>query len=436
MSKTEYKLSLRSAILVNINIMLGAGIFINSLPLAKFAGALGSAVYAIVGIFMIPLVYTVATLLKIHPGGSFYTFAKAEINETAGFFTSWAYFTAKLASSTLMIHFFSLIVQSLIPIFSSINVITLDLIIICIFTILNMFNLKAGSRIQLTFMLFKMIPILFVILSGLFLLSTKNISAENIILSGIFPSIPLVIYAFTGFEAACSLSRHIKNPDKNAPKAIFISYSIVILILCSYQFLFYSSLGSELAKGAHYFEAFPMLLQIVFPFNDLLRFKLKAILQLAIASSALGGAYGILYSNNWNLYALVENKHVFFKDKLIKLNSYNIPFWCVIIESLFCISYLLITRGYNIPLQQIGAFGSTIAYTLSSIALIFACKKSSLLKKIIWIPIISLINCLILLGFCIKGFITTGAIPLYAFVAVVIVGMIMYFLTKKRSNNF
>ena len=37
----EYKLSLPAAILININIMLGAGIFINTLNLAKFSASFG-----------------------------------------------------------------------------------------------------------------------------------------------------------------------------------------------------------------------------------------------------------------------------------------------------------------------------------------------------------------------------------------------------------
>ena len=433
MPNTEYKLSLPEAILININIMLGSGIFINTLNLAKWAGVLGAAVYAIIGIVMIPLVLTIAKLLKLHPCGSFYTFGTKEINTTTGFFSIWSYFIAKLASSTLMIHFFSLIVRSLIPIFASINIIAFDLIIIGFFTILNMFNLKAGSRIQFMFMLFKMVPILFVILSGLFLFTSQNIVIDNAIWSGVLPSIPLVIYAFTGFESACSLSRHIKNSDKNAPKAILISYAIVICILFSYQFLFYSTLGLGLAKASHYFEAFPTLLKIIFPSTELIRFKLQTLFQLTIASSALGGAYGILYSNNWNLYTLVENKHVFFQPLLKSLNKYKIPFVCVLIESAICVGYLLITKGEAIPLQQIGAFGSTIAYSVSSIALLFASYKDSILKKSIWLPILSTINCAILLGICINGFVTKGIMPLIAFTLLILAGMAMFFVTRQNK---
>jgi len=427
----KFKLSLPAAVLININIMLGAGIFLNSITLSKMAGLLGAAVYLIVGIIMLPLVLSIAQLLKIHPAGSFYTFGAREINPITGFLSIWTYFVAKLASSTLMIHFFSKIVQGLIPAFNGISAITLDIIIISLFTVLNMFNLKAGSRIQYMFMIFKAVPILFVILSGIFLFTTHNIVPENIIWSGFFTSIPLVIYAFTGFESACSLSRHIKNPDKNAPKAIMISYGLVILILFTFQFLFYSVLGPQIAKAVEYFEIFPALLNVIMH-SQLFKFKLQAILQLAIASSALGGAYGILFSNNWNLYALVENKHVFFPNLLGKLNKYKMPFVCIIIESLICVAYLMLTNGEKIPLQQISAFGSTIAYSISSLALLFACLRD---KSKVWLPVLALFNCAILLILCIKGFFESGTNLLPLFVGIIVFGIVMFKSTAKNNHT-
>lgn len=420
----QFKLSLPAAILININIMLGAGIFMNTLPLAKLSGLLGAAAYFIVGVLMLPLVITVAQLLKIHPGGSFYTFGTKEINKTTGFFAIWAYFIAKLASSTLMIHFFSLIMHQVqFPILSNINVFALDILIICIFTALNMLNLKSGMQIQSMFLILKAMPIFFVILSGIFLFTSQNISSTNMLWTGLIPAMPWVIYAFTGFESACSISRHIKNPDVNAPKAIFISYGIVILILCTYQFLFYTLLGPALSNSGDYFEAFPYLLKTILPISDTLRYKLQGIFQLAIASSALGGAYGILYSNNWNLYTLVENRHIYFSNFIGKLNKYNIPFICVIIEALICMSYLYITNGKRESLQQIAALGSTIAYSICAISLLYAYNNR---KQSKWLPYMAIFNCLMLILFCLKGFLISGISPLIIFGAILLFGIFMF----------
>jgi amino acid transporter len=299
---SQYKLSLPAAILININIMLGSGIFINLLQLSKATGILSAFVYAIVGLLMFPIVLAIAKLLQKYPGGSFYTFGSKEINSFFGFLATWIYFIGKLASATLLIHFFTLIIQSLIPIFSNINTLLLDAIIVSFFSYLNMQNLKVGSIVQYAFIIFKAIPILFIILSGIFLLNPGNLSSEFMLWQGVLPIVPFIVFAFAGFEAAASLSRHIKNPDRNAPLAVLISFAIVVFICVLSNFLFYMVLGDEVWNAVSYFEAFPLLLQKVFPVQEFIRLRLTSILQMAIACSALGGAYGILFSNSWNLY--------------------------------------------------------------------------------------------------------------------------------------
>src|SRR6476620_3392969 len=105
MSKTnEHQLSLTTAILININIMLGAGIFINTSTLAGRAGMLSGSMYLLVGLLMLPLILSIAQLLRLHPAGGFYAFAKNEVNPFVGFLSGWSYFTSKLASCMLMIH--------------------------------------------------------------------------------------------------------------------------------------------------------------------------------------------------------------------------------------------------------------------------------------------------------------------------------------------
>ena len=96
----NFKLSLPVAILINVNIMLGTGVFINTVELAKRAGALGFLSYLIVGILMLPLIASFATLMKIYPQGGFYAFAQKELGPLAGFVSAWSYFIAKMASAS------------------------------------------------------------------------------------------------------------------------------------------------------------------------------------------------------------------------------------------------------------------------------------------------------------------------------------------------
>lgn len=427
----EYKLSLPTAILINVNIMLGAGIFINTPSLALGAGALGSMMYILVGILMLPLILSIAQLLKIHPSGGFYVFASKEMNPLMGFLSGWCYFTSKVASCMLMIHVSVTLFQSIFPVLAQASPFFLDFLIVCFFCCLNLLNIKAGSVIQKMFVGFKTFPILFAILTGLFIIQSDNFSASNFKWEGIPSSLPLVIYAVIGFEAACSMSSKIKDAHKNAPLAVLISFGIVILIATIYQAVFYGSLGQQLAQCGGHCDTFPALIHYLFG-DTAFSGKLEGVIHLAIASSTLGAAYGIIFSNSWNLHILAQNKHVWFSQFFAKLNGNMIPFACVITEGLMSLTYLVVSQGVLVPMQQIGALGCVISYTFSVAALLRGIKYNPQVTIKTWIPLLGLVSCAILILACLRSFFLNGMSSLMIYSVFLIFGFCMYQSTSRK----
>lgn len=431
----SHQLSLPAAILININVMLGAGIFINTTELAKRAGILGACGYALVGILLLPLIFSISYLLTIHPSGGFYIFAQKEISPWAGFLSAWTYFIAKLASAMLLIHTAVLLIQQIIQPLASIDPLICDLVVLALYIGLNLLNTQIGSVIQTMFISVKIIPIVFVFLCGLFFMQGSSFTVTMDQLLNLPRTIPLVLYAMVGFEAACSLSSRIKDAHKNAPLAIFISYGIVLIILCLYQLFFYGVLGLDLAAQPDYRHAFPALLHYIMPTNEQLGILIISILHLGIAASALGGAYGIIFSNNWNLYTLAQHGHTFSAARITEFNRHHIPWLCVIIEGIICVLYLAITKGSQIPLQQISALGSIIAYTLSVVALIYAKKNKATVTISWWIPALGLFNCIMLLAACLYSFWYKGAHSLLLFTCLLAFGIWMFRQTQASSTQ-
>lgn len=425
----DYKISLTSAIFININIMLGAGIFINTSTLAGRSGAYGALMYVLVGILMFPLILSIASLLKVHPAGGFYTFAKCEIHPFAGFLSGWSYFTAKLASCMLMIHVSVTLLQQIFPGLKSFHPFFLDSLIIGLFILLNLLNIKAGSAIQKMFIGFKTFPLFFAIASGIFLFNGDNLTPTVSLSDSISSSLPLVIYAVIGFEAACSISSKIKDAKKNAPLAVLISFVTVILIATLYQTIFYGALGEKLAKCIGHCDTFPALIHQLLgetPWSG----KLEGVLHLAIASSTLGAAYGIIFSNSWNLHVLAENNHLIFSRLFSSLNTNAIPYLCVVVEGVICLIYLLISQGVLVPLQQIGALGCVLSYTISVASLFFASKKS---KKSLLLPTLGLFSCSLLITACIRCFFDDGMSSLVTYSTLILVGISMFFVTSRAA---
>lgn len=430
----EYKISLTSAILININIMLGTGIFINTAVLPHYAGAFGSSAYLLVGLFMLPLILSISELLRIHPGGSFYNFGQQEVNPFFGFLIGWIYFVGKLSSATLMIFTSMILLQKIIPSLDAIPTLLLAVGVLAIFIALNMKNLKAGSAIQAMFMGIKSIPIIFVILAGVCLFTGANFVTENFIFEGIPTIIPLVLYATIGFEAACLLSSKIENPAKNAPRAILISYAIVILTAFLFQTMFYGALGSALHSMTDFRATFPAFFAQLFPAHISWQHILTTGTYLAIASSALGGAYGVLFTNNWNLYTLAENKHTFFASYLTARNKNNIPWLCVIVEGLFCLLYLLVTGGKQASLQPLSSLGIVTAYSLSVVALVFAKINNRAEGISWWIPLLACLNCVVLVGTCIHSLVIRGPEAFIMFIILCLLGLLMFWLTGLKKK--
>lgn len=429
-------LSLPRAILINLNIMMGAGIFINTVELSKRTGLLSGFMYPLIGLLILPLIIAIAQLVNIYPAGSFYVFAQRQLGSFMGFLSTWSYFTAKLASATLMIHVATSLIMQLFPALAMIgSVFVFDIAILMLFIGLNLLNMKTGSSIQLGFLAFKLIPLLFVISVGIVLFAPSFVASLPVVWSGVPSSLPLVLYAAMGFEAICALSSKIEDAKRNGPKAIIYSFGIMMILVFLFQFLFYTFLGDTLAQQATYLGAFPALLQKLFAGKSSLIYVLQLVFHLAIAFSALGGCYGILYSNNWNLHILAQHQKIRGWRWLVRLNKQAIPYVCLAVEALLCVLYLWLSSGNQIMLQQLAALGTAVTYTLSVISLYLFYYKGSApgFKKIV--ALLALASCMLLIVACVRNFIIGGLIGLIVFCALLALGLLLYNAGNTASDK-
>lgn len=424
---TETKLSLSSAILISLNIMMGAGIFINTVELAKRAGALSGFMYPLMGILIAPLMLTIAALIRLHPAGGFYVFGQKEITPLVGYLSTWSYFIAKLASASLMIHVAVSLINQIFPQLVSYNLLLFyDVLILTLFIFLNTLNMKTGSQIQFGFLAFKLIPVLFVIAAGLFYFTPTHAHTFTNVWEGVPSSLPLVLYATIGFEAICAFSSKIENAEKNGPKTILISFVTMILLVFLFQFLLYATLGNTLTAQDNFLGTFPELLAHIMPNLPHLAYSLQIFFNVAIAISALGGCYGILYSNNWNLHILAQHKKIAGYAWLSQLNAHGIPAACLFIEWLLCAGFLYFFAGKQVVLQQLAALGTALTYTTCVIALMFAYMRSKKTVSYFLVPGIAFFSCAILIGTCIRNFCYTGIFSFIGFILLLLIGLMFY----------
>lgn len=418
---SEHKISLQSAILINLNIMAGAGIFVNIVDLTKSLGLMSGLLYFTVGLFMFPLVFTFARLVQVYPSGAFYVFARP-ISPFWGFISTWCYFFGKLASATFLIHVSATFLQKLSPgIFGLIPLLSLDILILTLFVILNSCNVRIGVLIQRGFFISKFIPLIALIVLGAMNFDMNIFEwTETVPVSNFIVMLPLVLYCFSGFEAACSVSRTIENASKNAPRAIFYSFFSIILIYFVFQTLISMMLASNAQYFNNYVEAFDYLSTLV-PCAVLIQKKLVSIISLMIGFSAMGAAYGLLFSNAWNLFTLAEHNHVFASTWLTRLSVHRVPLYAVFVEGVICLLFILLTAGAKIPLQQTATLGCTFTYTISTLAYLLQGLGSY------WIGFWSLLTCTGFIVSCVYSAIVFKFTSLYLFAIMFLLGLAMFF---------
>ncbi|HVX00523.1 MAG TPA: hypothetical protein VHA52_08830, partial [Candidatus Babeliaceae bacterium] len=215
----------------------------------------------------------------------------------------------------------------------------------------------------------------------------------------------------------------------DGPRAILGAYILGIIIVFLYQLIFYSSLAGKWGQAVNYLDAFPLLLRQLFPALPSLQSLLKILLHSGIASSSLGAAYGIMFSNSWNLHALAHHNHIAFSSFFKKLNRYAIPYICVMTEAGLAITYLLFSQGNQIPLQQISSCGMTITYTLSALAFVLMQKKLKV------VPMLGLLICFVFIAAFIRNILTFGGSAVMLFVGILLCGIAMFFMQKEKNSR-
>jgi len=430
MTAQSRPLSLAAATLVNLNIMIGSGIFINTVILAHTAGAYGAVTYAAVGLLILPLMLSFSELARQHSGGSFYSYV-APLSKTWGFMSLWNYSISKLASCAVALHVSMSLLQTIFPTLTTIPLIMLDLCTLLLFTILNSFHVQFGKQVQLFFMIGKLAPILFVIAIGCItacgsLPYTQELEFHT--LSDGIRGVPFVLYAFMGFEMVCGLTRALKDPERTIPRAMIIAYAICISLTTLFQWFFFC-LVPYLGTLSSYLAAFPALVHVLHIPNQHLAI---ICMHTGIALSAAGASFGIMYANAGNFYELARRKLLIFSSFFAHRNSLHTPVRCIIAESVVVALFLIFSQGNIQVLQKLSATGVTLTYLLGALTLLIATPHITRTTR--FIAFLGSCSALVLFTICLSSLTTAGIAPPICFITIAALGVIMKWYYKEADT--
>lgn len=226
------KIDLKTAIIIGINTIVGAGIFSTTSLLGSKIGPAGIITFFLACIAAWFIAQSFARVAYLYPQeGSIYNYTKQWAGHKFAIFTAFSYVIGMLTAMGLLVKIASQYLHDLIPALSATS---WSIITIIALFMLNIAGAKLSKVGQQVLIFATMYP----------LVITTILCALNINLANLTPFMPggfssvisgtkVAIFGFFGFEGIASLFRIMENPQESVPKALrftLICVSIIYLI--------------------------------------------------------------------------------------------------------------------------------------------------------------------------------------------------------------
>jgi basic amino acid/polyamine antiporter, APA family len=235
-----------------INVTVGGGIF--RLP-ADVAAALGPAAplaYIVCAIAMGLIVLCFAEAgSRVSLTGGPYAYVELAFGPYVGFLTGvliWLLGTTAVAAVSTV---YATNAAKLFPVFEQ-PVMRALLLIATFATVatVNILGVKQGSRLNGIATVAKLLPLVLLVVCGVFFVDTANLAITTAPAVGDVTRASIVlIFAFSGVESALVPSGEVKDPARTVPRAVFIAMLTITLLYIAIQLVAQGVLGSALATS-------------------------------------------------------------------------------------------------------------------------------------------------------------------------------------------
>ncbi|MCB9492991.1 MAG: APC family permease [Epsilonproteobacteria bacterium] len=422
--KKHTTISFWGGVLMTLNIIFGAGIFISPSKMATFAGPASFLGWLCLGLVLLPLVWAFAYAGSLFDGeGGFYQYCGQSLGQTAGFLAAWSYLLGYMSTASVitivirdeLMQYGAFWIANDYPTLTAAGIILL-------FSSLNLFGLGAISKIQSIGTVIKILPLLFVIaLIPFFPYTGISITPQDIV--GIRYTIPFIIFAFFGIEICCNISHLMKGGVQQASRAIFTAFAMSVVI---YTLFHFGLLGIMGAPGLMDYgvSAFPKFLGLSAPMTSFM----QSFISFMILFTLLNAEYGLILTNVTNLQTLISNKllpaHSFFGVT----NRAHRPYRLVWLHALIMFGMVTLIAKPDI-MMVLTSLGICGAYFLHALAVLVECCRRRYYGSIV-LSLLALASCVVMVYY---SWVRISDNPLY--VSPMVVGLILGLLLYKTQTK-
>ena len=231
--KLKRELGLLSIFCIASGAMISSGLFI--LPGLAYSKA-GPAIiisYAIASLLIIPALLSKAELATAMPkaGGTYFFIDRSmgPLLGTIGGFAAWFSLAFKSAFALVGIGIFSVLIS---PILDNDLITKLVAVSFCIvFAIINIRGVKHTGKTQILLVLGLLSLLVFYVIIGLFSFKLSNFESPiPFSLTSTLSTVGLIFVSYGGLTKVCSVAEECKNPGRNIPLGMFLSWGLISLL--------------------------------------------------------------------------------------------------------------------------------------------------------------------------------------------------------------
>lgn len=427
----QSKIPVFTAVLMNINVMVGVGIYFMPQMMGQVAGAFSFLGWAAAGLILLPVVWTIATAARLFPGsGGFYNYGTSGLNSTAGFIALWAYMLGFLSTAAAQLTF----LKNLMAVNGGITCIAAmpflaNAALVIIIACLNLFDVRLISKIQGFVTILKLLPMVAVIALFAFYWDGSLLAGSNTInFSNIALTVPMAIFGYWGFESCTSTSHLIEGGSKKASFVLLTAFFITTALYSLFHFGVSHIMGIDaiIAQGAVGFTNFFGIAnpEIV----TALGYAIVVLLILALSNAV----YGVSLGNGANMFSLASKNHLFGSNLFCKVNSANRPYFIIFFQALVVFFLMSFVSSEQI-LVALSNFGLITAMLITIFAVLAtqARNKSYNLNSLVAVIAIGACATLIYFTWCLVGIDnTTRLMNIVPFVIGITGGLVMFYCKK------
>ncbi len=352
--------SLGKIFLFLVNIIIGTGVYLNSIPLYNLLGKYSFLAYLCAGILVFPIIYIAYEITVFFSGKNLSDIFCAYFSSLS-YFPILLYVFSKLGTSVIGVIFLT---QSLLSFFHLSAYLQSFWPIIILFLFCYFFvyyDFGVSLFLQRIIMFAKLIPLFIMVLFSLYIFFCK--ADAGFFLSGVgngeffswkklCSSIGITLFAFSGFESLFSLSDSLQKRDNKISLVLLFAFffSLILYVLYQYCLAYIGFFTLHMPGGDNNFFIFLKKITNSLFLGDF--FFLFS--NMAIFFSAFGVSQGVLYAGIRNIVSIGE-----------RLSSRRISIEVNMVKRLlFFIFLIYLYIGYKniFILQQLSSLGTIITY--------------------------------------------------------------------------